>query len=78
MDREEVNPPSPLHSLFLPGRLPLLLVDLVVGVSELDLGVVGKTGGDDVQLQVLVVLLNSADTFSQTDREVKQKAEVRG
>lgn len=56
---------SPQHSLFFPGRLPLLLVDLVVGVSELDLGVVGETGGDDVQLQVLVVLHDTTETFSQ-------------
>lgn len=73
-----MNPPSPLHSLFLPGRLPLLLVDLVVGVSELDLGVVGETSGDDVQLQVLVVLLHTRDTLSQTNRAAKQKEEVRG
>lgn len=48
--------PSVLYSLFLPGRLPLLLVDLVVGVTQFDLGVVRQAGGDDVQLQVFVVL----------------------
>jgi len=44
------------HSLFLPGRLPLLLVDLGVGVTQLDLGVVRQAGRDDVQLQVLIAL----------------------
>lgn len=48
--------PSVLYSLFLPGRLPLLLVDLMVGVTQFDLGVVRQAGGDDVQLQVFVVL----------------------
>lgn len=48
--------PSVLYSLFLPGGLPLLLVDLVVGVTQFDLGVVRQAGGDDVQLQVFVVL----------------------
>ena len=45
-----------MYSLFLPGRLPLLLVDLVVGVAQFDLRIVGQAGRDDVQLQVLVVL----------------------
>lgn len=48
--------PSVPYSLFLPGGLPLLLVDLVVGVTQFDLRVVRQAGGDDVQLQVFVVL----------------------
>lgn len=47
-------------SLFLPGRFFLLLVDLVVGVIQVDLRVrVGQTGRDDVQLQIFVVLLET-------------------
>lgn len=52
-----------LNSLFLPGRLSLLLIDLVVWITEFDLRVVGQTRRHDVQLQVLVVL--HMETFSQ-------------
>lgn len=76
MGREQLSPPSLEHSLFLPSRLPLLLVDLVVGFSKLDLGVVGETSGDDVQLQVLVVLLHTTDTFPRIKRAGKRRAEV--
>lgn len=50
----------------------------MVGISKLDLGVVCETGRDDVQLQVLVVLLDTSDMFSLTNRAVKRRAEVRG
>lgn len=44
-------------SLFLPGGFFLLLVDFMVGVVEVDLWVgVGQAGGDNVQLQVFIVL----------------------
>lgn len=46
---------APPNILFLPGRLPLLFIDFVVGVSQLDL-TIRKACWDDVQLQVLVIL----------------------
>lgn len=53
---------SSLHLLFLPGRLPLLLVDLMVGVTQFDLRVVCQAGRDGVQLQVFVVLHRETPT----------------
>lgn len=48
---------SLLDSLFLPGRPPLLVADLVVGVVQVHFGVrVREAVGDELQLQVLIVL----------------------
>lgn len=51
-------------SLFLPCRFPLLLVDLVVGVTQFDLRVICQARRDDVQFQVFVIL-NDISIYSQ-------------
>ena len=51
------NPCPHAHTniLFFPGWFPLLFIDLMVGIPELDL-TIWKACWDDVQLQVLVIL----------------------
>ena len=66
-----------LHSLLLPGRLPLLLVDLGVGVTQFDLGVVCQAGRNNIQLQVFIVLHKGTYIYLLINN-LKQKYGVKG